>query len=337
MKKIFVMIFVGTALGFLTFSPSANASSPEGQMNVEVHDPDVAAVRLEVFDARTSEQLFDSGIVSGSSLAVPANAYDEMSKVDRVVVELRSWDRAGDLVSSQITNLRSRNVGEISSINFEEIPSGTNIVSSAITLQGDVAVTGDLSAAALRQPGGGPFFGACSAGSSIRSIDPNGTVTCETDDVGGGGGDNLGDHTATQILNMGIHWVEFFPNFGIRTTQGAEVVTGTMGRTFQFKAGAAPNPADAAIANFRDQNNVLAIAVPQSGSFRYIKGQKLCRVWVAGGWSDTLIASGGWSAANCSNYATATGASSWAIGCLFDNGISQGSGGANLPSPNCGW
>jgi len=35
--------------------------------------------------------------------------------------------------------------------------------------------------------------GSCSAGSSIRAINANGGVTCETDDSGGGGGGGLSD------------------------------------------------------------------------------------------------------------------------------------------------
>ncbi|NQU82364.1 MAG: hypothetical protein HQ539_00210, partial [Parcubacteria group bacterium] len=43
--------------------------------------------------------------------------------------------------------------------------------------------------------------GTCAAGSSIRIINENGTVTCETDDAGVGG-DNLGTHVASVNLNM---------------------------------------------------------------------------------------------------------------------------------------
>lgn len=323
--------------GLCPVSLSAGASLADGNLTIEVDDPDVSAVRFEIFDARTSQRYFDSGIVQDSNLVIPADALGELEQSDRILIEVRTWDHAGELVSSQVINVRPQRIGAITSINFEQIPPGTSMTAPSIELQGDVAVTGSLTPTTILQPGGGTFFGTCSAGSSIRSIAPDGTVTCEIDSVGSGG-DNLGNHTATRILNMGVHWIDFFHNFGIRSTPGgAEIATGTMGRTFQFKAGAAANPAESSIAHFNDQNNMLALAIPQSGSIRYIKGQKICRVWVAGGWSDTLIASGGWSAANCSNYATATGASSWAIGCLFDNGTSQGSGGANLPSPNCGW
>jgi hypothetical protein len=42
--------------------------------------------------------------------------------------------------------------------------------------------------------------GTCAVGSSIRTISSTGTVTCDTGS--GGIGDNLGNHTATQALNM---------------------------------------------------------------------------------------------------------------------------------------
>ena len=44
--------------------------------------------------------------------------------------------------------------------------------------------------------------GTCAVGQSIRAISSTGAVTCEIDDVGAGGSDNLGNHTATQNLNM---------------------------------------------------------------------------------------------------------------------------------------
>jgi len=62
--------------------------------------------------------------------------------------------------------------------------------------------------------------GVCSAGSSIRAIGFDGTVTCQIDNVGTSGtaGDNLGNHVATQDLNMNLKSIINTGNVGIGNT-----------------------------------------------------------------------------------------------------------------------
>lgn len=305
-------------------------------LTVSADDAGVASMRVEIFGAESSHPAYDSGIVIGSEHTVPLAELDVPSSKGRIYLEVRAWDAAGELVSSQVSDLRSRGIGEIASINFEVIPGDTRVIGSPISLQGNVDITGGLTTPELRQTGGGPFFGTCPVGSSIRQIQPNGAVTCEDDTAGGN--DNLGNHVASQILQMGSNWIDFSSGFGMRSAAGARVETGPEGRTFHFRAGPAADPATADIARFRDQNNQVVLSLPQAGSFHFIKGHKICRVFnIGAGWSDTLLVSGGWTFTNCSNYASATGATGWAPGCLFNTGFSLGTGGPAAPSPNCGW
>lgn len=66
----------------------------------------------------------------------------------------------------------------------------------------------------------------CPLGSSIRLITENGSIGCETDDVGSG--DNLGDHTATQNIKLDGHWLSGGGNDeGIMVDNSGEVGIGT--------------------------------------------------------------------------------------------------------------
>ena len=136
--------------------------------------------------------------------------------------------------------------------NFGESPTESVTVGGGepIRLEGEVTITNDLSVTGnatvsnildafaldvgqLRDPSGGPFFGSCNSGSSIRAIFPNGAVTCEPDDIGdgGGGADNLGNHQATQNI------VFRDAQEGLIGSGGAKLQTGGLGGTFFAQPG----------------------------------------------------------------------------------------------------
>lgn len=306
-------------------------------ISVDAEGRHIAAMRLEIFDAASGESIFDTGVEEGTSLLVPSKLKGVES---RSTYELRAWDRGGELVMSQAGRLSSEGSDEIFSISFDVVPAGTAFVTGGapITLDSDVEVTGSLSTTALQKPGGAAFFGTCTAGTSIREILPDGAVTCEVDDVGSGG-DDLGNHQASQTLVMGNHWTQFNAGFGLRSSVGAEVKTGPEGRTFLFQPAANFPSSETDIAQFHDQNGVPTIGVPQEGSFKFVRGHKVCRALDVGtNRSDSIIASASWTANSCSGFANSVGLNSFQLVCVHENGFSFGAVNSQAPpAVNCGW
>ena len=66
-------------------------------------------------------------------------------------------------------------------------------------------LNGALSLANLLGSTDNNFFSSCPSASAVRSINSDGTVACEA--IGGGAGDDLGNHTATQNLQTSNHWI----------------------------------------------------------------------------------------------------------------------------------
>lgn len=314
-----------------------DTSRPDLVISVDSEGGRIAAMRLEIFDDISGESLFDTGIEQGTSLRLSP----ELRAVGSgSMYELRAWDRGGDLVLSQAGRLSAEGLDEIFSIDFDIVPAGTSFIGGGapIDLDGDVEVNGSLSTTALQKPGGGDFFGTCAAGTSIREIQPDGAVTCEVDDVGSGG-DNLGNHQATQTLALGSQWAQFNTGFGIRSSLGAEVKTGPEGRTFLFQPAATLPPSSTDIARFNDQSGVLTIGVPQEGSFKFSRGHKVCRALDTDtNRSDSIIASAAWIADTCSGFANSVGLNNYQLVCVNELGFSFGAVNSPTPPPmNCGW
>lgn len=200
-------------------------------LKLSIDSAEIHNWRLEAFDATTRELLYDSGLVVGE-LRLAEDELAALASSQRLRYELRAWDAEGELLLSQVSSLPDLG-GQLFFIDFEEIPAGVKLLGGQITLESNVEVVGVLDAPAvrtaeLRNVGGGAFFGTCSAGSSIRSIGPDGSVTCE---VVGTGGDNLGNHRATQDIL-------FDPQEGITATGGARLLTGPLGGTWFAQGGA---------------------------------------------------------------------------------------------------
>lgn len=66
-------------------------------------------------------------------------------------------------------------------------------------------------------------------------------------------------------------------------------------------------------------------------------GYKLCSVVDSGNWRDSFRVSSGWSAGTCRDFMISTKATSYQLGCIFDDDFSWGEGGLSRPRPNCGW
>lgn len=305
---------------------------------IEIQDQRATSLRLEVFDGNGSV-IYDSGVLPGRTLEFPATEiFSAVEPTDTFVMEVRAWSSEGDLLVSQVT--KTSNLGEISTINFEVIPTATLLASDAITLAGNVDVFGDLDVASTIRAGGlqnsvgGAFFGSCSAGSSIRSISSTGSVTCENDDTGSGG-DNLGNHSATANLQMGGHTIQFSNGIGIHGAGGANFKTGPLGETFQFQAGGGT----ADIARFKDLGGNLKLAVLANGGLDFHGGQKVCSAFDASG-RNSILAGASWTFATCSSFRDAvTTGGNYQVFCVFNDRFSFGgvNGGAPSAPNNCGW
>jgi len=204
----------------------------EKALRLEIGDPDVQSLRLEVFDGKGGDALWDTGLVAGNRLLLESEAVEVLRTSPGLRYELRAWNGAGELVLSQVSNVPRRGE-QIFSIGFEVIPAGTSFRGDPITFQANVDVIGSLEAATLQAgeltgAGGGAFFGICTAGSSIRSIAANGSVICEPTT---GTGDNLGDHRATETIQFQN------PQQGITAPGGAKLLTGPLGGTWFPQAG----------------------------------------------------------------------------------------------------
>jgi hypothetical protein len=73
---------------------------------------------------------------------------------------------------------------------------------------------------------------------------------------------------------------------------------------------------------------------------------KVCTTWIHENWRDSIVVPKSWNKDNCLGYAKNVGGHSYALGCMFDNGIEFGAGtavreGLALAQPperrNCGW
>jgi hypothetical protein len=320
---------------------TGDVGSDAEYLRIQVRDARVKSLRVEVFDGEGGA-VYDSGIVAEGSFDLPLEeVWARVESQDALALEIRAWDYRGELLVSQLT--RGVNLGEdvISTIQFDSIPGNTTLLGESITLSGDVLVNGSLDAASgiqtssIQASGGGSFFGTCGAGSSIRSINASGAVTCEFDDVGGGGGgDNLGNHTATTNLQMGSNMILFDIEHGLRGAGGGEVKTGPLGRTFQFFAGA--SGADSA--RFWNSAGALRIAIPEEGGLDFWGGQKVCSVYDGSG-RHSILAGASWTTSDCNDYRVATAPEgAYQVFCVFHDGFSfGGANGTAPPARNCGW
>ncbi len=254
----------------LSSSDSVLSPSEQNLLRIGLTDDRIENVRVEMFDVASHLRVYDSGIRSGRRVEIELPAELTSSDAVALTVELRAWDVEGNLVLSQISSFQPSEGPLISSIGFEIIPAGFGILATPITLESDVDVTGGLdvagalSASEIRASGGGPFFAVCPPNSSIRSINPDGTVACEMDD----GGDNLGNHTADFDLQMGSHSLLFDKGIGLRAAGGGQFKTGPMGMTFMFFAGGPTGD----IAQFRDDGSVLKLAINNEGMANFANG-----------------------------------------------------------------
>lgn len=65
--------------------------------------------------------------------------------------------------------------------------------------------------------------------------------------------------------------------------------------------------------------------------------QKVCRAFVGGNWSDTIVVPNAWNGGMCQSWAGSIGGNQWQMGCFFDWGYSWGGFNGGLPPANCGW
>jgi hypothetical protein len=77
---------------------------------------------------------------------------------------------------------------------------------------------------------------------------------------------------------------------------------------------------------------------PQPAPIVEKTSQKLCSVWTAGVFRDTINAPDSWTATDCRGFADQLGATFAQLACQFDHGMSWGKVDQTLaPNPDCGW
>jgi hypothetical protein len=335
MNKV-ICSFVTLAL-FLCAWPS-HGQKEQGSLFFSVGTENAQSVRLEIFNSADRSLVYDTGILEGDTISVPIEPLESiLSTAEFLKYEVRAWDASGELLLSQVSTMRTSELAEIWSINFDVIPDGATFIGQGISLQSDVDVAGDLDVsgvtrtAQLQDNGGSPFFDSCPANSSIRAISSSGAVTCETDSIGGV--DNLGNYTATQDLDMGNFFINFNAQHGLRASGGGEIKTGVNGQTFQFHAG---DPS-ADIARFWTSGGAtLILSVNQEG-VHFNGGHKVCSCYNENGRS-TIFASAGWTPSDCSSYRDAVCPDGdYQLFCVLDDTFSFGTANGGIPSQNCGW
>ncbi len=135
---------------------------------------------------------------------------------------------------------------------------GTTTPNQALGVNGGLALSGGI----YKLDGTTKFFSDCAANSSIRVINADGTVVCQ---ASGGAGDNLGNHVATQNLQMGSNYIsnDGGAGEGINIdTAGRVAISNTpnaSGETFQLREPAGGS--EWAGFSYDGSNNDLKIAV----------------------------------------------------------------------------
>ncbi len=327
-----LLLFTVYALGLVSLAEAAEPKvTATDSLLVELEHDGIENYRFELFSSDGS-RVYDSGLVSGTVTLDLDPAV--RSKVADLRFEIRAWDETGELVFSQISALGN---SEIFSINFEVVPGDTTLLGTAITLDGDVDVsggldvTGAISTSQLVDGFGGNFFGTCPTGQLAQAINSDGSLVCMTDQTGG---DNLGDHVATTTLDMGSHRILLNGSTDVHfaSTDNARFGTGSGGKTF-FMQGA-DSASDAAF--FQRHDGLITLRISNEGRFKFINGQKICTAHDTSP-HNTILVGDLWTSSTCSSFAVAMGAASYRLGCLTEAGVFLGSVGGGLPSPNCGW
>jgi hypothetical protein len=66
-------------------------------------------------------------------------------------------------------------------------------------------------------------------------------------------------------------------------------------------------------------------------------GTKICSVFSAGNWRDSVNVGASFTKVACRQYMLAVGAANWQLACLYSDGIGFGQPNGGVPAQNCGW
>jgi hypothetical protein len=148
--------------------------------SIDILDFSIATIDLKL-GAVTSDQI-QNGTITGSDVALGAigSANIQDGSINNIDIE------TGTITSAQLAN---------DSVSSFEIRTGA--VESAEILDNTI-VAADIDSSSVQRR----VSGTCSSGSSIRSISPDGSVTCETDDSGSSGWGLTGNSGTTAGTNF---------------------------------------------------------------------------------------------------------------------------------------